>query len=301
MGLLQYIARRYVAPLTRRMDLQNRILFDLHYEQLLSSPRYSDPRRLERFGHRSYSQNDEDGILQEIFRRIGIANGRFVEFGVETGRQNNSLFLLINGWRGMWIEADWSACRTIRNDFHQLIESGQLRLEEGRVTPDNIDTLIRAFGDEELDLLSIDVDGNDYWIWAAMVSRPRVIVCEYNAKFAPPVEWVMPYNPDHVWDESDYQGASLPALVKLAKIKGYSLVGCCIAGVNAFFVRNDLMNEQFAEADVAALYNPPKYYVQYYLNSGHPLKTVAFPRQSAWVGRSEAVAKEPASVSASRA
>lgn len=276
MGLLQYIYRKTVGPLNRKMELQNRILFEQHYQLLLGSTRYSDPRRLEQFGYRTFSQNDEDGILQEIFRRIGKTRGTFLEFGVEVGRQNNSLLLLYTGWSGMWIEADASACAAIRSDFSQYLSVGQLKLENALVSPDNINSFIDSLGDTELDLLSIDVDGNDYWIWEALRHRPKVIVCEYNAKFVPPVEWVMPYDPSHVWDESDYQGASLQSFVGLGRQKGYSLVGCCIAGVNAFFVRDDLLHDKFSHSDVATLYNPPRYYVQHYLNLGHPLKRISF-------------------------
>jgi hypothetical protein len=105
----------------------------------------------------------------------------------------------------------------------------------------------------ELDPLSIDIDGNDYHVWRAVESyQPRVVVIEYNAKFVSPVEWVMPYEPDYQWDGTDRRGASRAALTQLDKSKGYALVGCNITGVNAFFVRDDQLGDQFAQSPGAA-------------------------------------------------
>ena len=90
--------------------------------------------------------------------------------------------------------------------------------------------------------MSIDLDGNDYYILDAIRSiSPRVIVAEYNAKFPPDIFWVMQYNEAHHWDSSDYFGASLKALADLLAARGYALVGCSVLGTNAFFVRKDLV------------------------------------------------------------
>ena len=97
-----------------------------------------------------------------------------------------------------------------------------------------------------------------------------MLVIEYNAKFPPPTKWVMQYNPQHRWDYTDYQGASLESLTELSCSKGYTLVGCGLAGVNAFFVRDDLVRDRFAQPDTKALYNQPRYYLQRFLASGHP-------------------------------
>ena len=273
MGLAKYLRRKFIAPLAKTIDAQTQIVFEAHIREVLRSAPYNEPKRLEPYGFRSFSQNDEDGIIQEIFARIGALSRTFLEFGVQDGRQNNSLLLLLQNWSGLWIEADAACCRAIRNTFSTQIASGQLRVEEKFVSVDNINALIDSIGTPQLDLLSIDVDGNDYWIWEAVQSRPRVVICEYNAKFRPPVKWVMTYNPRHSWDFSDYHGASLQSLANLGRNKGYTLVGCCLAGVNAFFVRDDLVEDRFCHADVSALYNPPRYYMQDYLAAAHPLKT----------------------------
>src|SRR5882762_2471189 len=111
----------------------------------LSATRYSDPLRLERFGSKIYSQYDEDGIIQEIFRRIGTTNKLFIEFGVETGIENNSLKLLLEGWRGLWIEGSKTYVKQIRHKFADVIQDGRLRIVHSFVDRDNINDLITPF------------------------------------------------------------------------------------------------------------------------------------------------------------
>jgi hypothetical protein len=266
MGLRRY----FTAPIVKQRDAQGELLFDMHLQRLLAAEPYNASKRLERHGFRSFSQNDEDGILQEIFRRIGSGRHTFVEFGVQNGLQNNTRLLMYQGWRGLWIEADRKADASMRQCFAAELATGQLQLRCACVTAQNILGLIESAQLGELDLLSIDIDGNEYWIWEAITLNPRVVVVEYNAKFRPPTKWVMQYNPDHQWNYSDYQGASLESLDALARRKRYTLVGCCLPGVNAFFVRDDLVLDRFAAADVARLYNPPRYYLQRFLSAGHP-------------------------------
>lgn len=242
--------------------------------ELLAEPRYGAPGRLERHGWKVWSQNDEDGILCEIFRRIGTVSRTFVEFGVSDGRECNTLRLLVEGWRGLWMEAGERDCDTIRRIFAAPLAQGSLELQQAAVTVENVDTLIRgsrAASAAELDLLSIDIDGNDYHVLQAIRNvRPRVIAIEYNAKYPPPMDLVPPYDPQHAWDGSDYMGASLQALADLAARRGYRLVGTNITGSNAFFVRSELAGNHFAEAEPAALYNPARYWLTTGFVSGHP-------------------------------
>jgi len=270
MGLRRFLRQAIAAPITKQMDMQGELLLEMHLQELLRSEPYNHPKRLERHGFRSFSQNDEDGILQEIFRRIGTAKRTFVEFGVQNGLQTNTRLLLYQGWRGLWIEADRAAYASMRDAFKTEVEARQLQVLNTFVTAQNIAGLIDSARLDELDLLSIDIDGNDYWIWDAIPLKPCVVAIEYNARFRPPTKWIMQYNPEHRWNHSDYHGASLDSLNALARKKGYSLVGCCLAGVNAFFVRDDLMQDHFASMQVADLYNPPRYYIQRFLAAGHP-------------------------------
>jgi hypothetical protein len=241
--------------------------------ELRADPRYAAPGRLERHGSKVWSQTDEDGILEEIFRRIGATSRRFVEFGVADGRECNTLKLLVEGWHGLWMEADAGQCAQIRRLFAAPLAEGRLELLETSVNAENVDRLIagaRAAAGE-LDLLSIDIDGNDYHVLKAIRSvRPRVLVVEYNGKFPPPMDVVPPYDPSYRWDGSDYCGASLQALANLAGRLGYRLVGTNIAGVNAFFVRAELAGDKFAEPDVAALYNPARHWLTPGFMAGHP-------------------------------
>lgn len=242
--------------------------------ELLGLPRYADAKRLLKFGYRVYSQSDEDGILHEIFRRIGTKTRFFVEIGSGDGLENNSLFLLMQGWHGIWVEAAARKVATAEKSAEKFIKNGALRIEQRTVSASNVDELIaRAVADREVDLLSVDIDGNDFYVLQAIRSiSPRVIVCEYNAKFPPDIPWVMEYNENHKWDGTDYFGASLKAFEKLLAAKGYSLVGCNLLGCNAFFVRNDLVaNASFCSPYTAENhYEPARYFLVPAYRSGFP-------------------------------
>jgi hypothetical protein len=135
------------------------------------------------------------------------------------------------------------------------------------VTPANIDALLRDGGiPEELDVLSIDVDGIDLWIWNAVSAvRARLVVIEYNAHLDPAARLTQPEEPAMAWDGTDYFGASLGALRTVAARRGYRLVHTDLAGVNAFFVRADLAGPFPAEADVPV--RAPNYFLR---GEGHP-------------------------------
>jgi hypothetical protein len=213
----------------------------------------------------------EDGIVQEIFRRIGTTNRFFVEFGVEAGLENNTAYLLLQGWSGLWIEPVREATDAIERGYSGPISAGRLKLLNHLVTADNVEALFaRAAVPEEPDLLGIDIDGNDYHVWRAVERyRPRVVVIEYNATFPPPVEWVMPYEPNHRWNGTIKFGASLQSLGHLGEAKGYLLVGCNLGGSNAFFVRKDVATDHFVpNVTVGEHYEPPRYFLQL-RQSGH--------------------------------
>jgi hypothetical protein len=273
--------QRQLAELERTLErtrqlaiLQLDIQTSRDLRELRADPRYGAPGRLERHGYKVWSQNDEDGILAEIFRRIGAVSRSFVEFGVSDGRECNTLKLLVEGWRGLWMESDPGLCERMRRVFAAPLAEGRLELREIAVTAENIDALLsqsRVAAAGELDLLSIDIDGNDYHVLGAIRSvRPRVLVIEYNGKFPPPMDLVPPYDPAHHWDGTDYAGASLQAIANLARRRGYRLVGTNITGANAFFVRSDLAGHHFAEEDVAALFNPARFWLSPGFVSSYP-------------------------------
>jgi hypothetical protein len=240
-------------------------------DRLRTSPRYHDPRSLIPFGAKVYSQSDEDGIIQEIFRRIGVTNKVFVEFGIGNGLENNTLALLFDDWQGLWIDASAQAVKKIAKKFAPIIESGRLKMACSFITKTNIDELISSHVQSpEIDLLSVDIDGNDYHVLNAITCvSPRVIVIEYNARFVPPLMFCMDYDAAHSWQKDDCFGASLKFLEVNLREKGYCLVGCNISGVNAFFVRTDLVTNQFLAPFTAEThYEPARYYLSGYF-AGH--------------------------------
>ncbi|MDP5240599.1 hypothetical protein Q9Q94_13725 [Uliginosibacterium sp. 31-16] len=245
----------------------------------LVSPLRSNPKRLEPFGYKVYSQNDEDGILHEIFKRLKIGKGFFCEIGVENGLECNSLYLIHQGWRGSWIEGNEAQRDPIFNKFESLINSNRLFVDIGYVYPDNINACIKGtltplgMTGDNLDFLSIDIDGNDIYLLEALSYNPKVICIEYNAKFPPPVSKKPVPDPNNSWRGGDYMGSSLVALDEMAKNKNYTLVATNITGSNAFFVRNDLVGDAFDKISTPEnLYNPPRYWLTFdhYRNIGHP-------------------------------
>jgi hypothetical protein len=213
---------------------------------------------------RVFSQNGEDGVIEEILARIGTGDGTFVEFGAGAGAEANCVFLAsVLGWPGLFMEADPDLFAQLdaRYEGHPRV-----RTVRARVTPESIDRLLAEHAPcAEPDVLSIDVDGPDYWIWRALGARPRVVVIEYNAHLGPDVELVQPAVPLREWDGSDYFGASLAALRRLAAVKGYRLVHTDLSGVNAFFVRADLAEPFGPEEGVPV--RAPNYFLA---GRGHP-------------------------------
>lgn len=233
---------------------------ELLHKDLLAQQRYQEPLRLTRHGFKGFSQNGEDGIIAEIIRRIGAGSKTFVEIGVETGVECNTALLLLDGWRGTWIEGSPEMAEEAR----KISAVAPVSVVNSFVTAENVDHLVStAAGEDELTLLSIDIDSNDYWIWKAVTSvNPRMVIMEYNANIPPPISATIAYNDRAQWDGTVYFGASLSALEKLGREKGYSLVGCGIEGINAFFVRDDLLGDKFLAPYTAENhFEPPRYWV----------------------------------------
>lgn len=249
----------------------NTMLAHLIYERAAESPRAQEPKRLLRHGFKVYSQHDEDGITEEIFRRVGCTNKFFVEFGVGDGLENGTTYCLLKGWQGFWIDGSAICVDAIETNFQPFIAPGRLKVRYSFITAENIEQLFEEAGvPQEFDLLSIDIDNNDYWVWKAIRRySPRVVAIEYNASFKKTVSCVVPYSPTTIWNHTNYFGASLKALEGLGMEKGYRLVGCNYTGVTAFFVREDLVGDNFAAPFTAENhYEPPRYFVR--MPNGHP-------------------------------
>jgi len=192
-----------------------------------------------------YSQWGEDGIIQKIIDHLPIENKVFVEFGVEDYTESNTRFLLKNNkWSGLILDGNKEHIDYIKNDT-SVYWAHNLKAEHVFITKDNINSILISNGvPEDLGLLSVDIDGNDYWIWHSInCIKPRIVICEYNSIFGSSSKVTVPYSDSFVRNNAHfsniYYGASLGALEFLAKQKGYSLIGTNLAGNNAFFVRDD--------------------------------------------------------------
>lgn len=212
--------------------------------------------------YKIYSQSGEDGILLYLFSKIGTTNCSFVEFGIGDGRQCNTANLSLNfGWSGLLIEGNPLNFKKAKNYYKN--KTSKVNVIPGFITKENINSLISENGvNGEIDLLSIDLDGNDYWIWKEIdVISPRVVVIEYNSSFGGK-NLIVKYDPafDIIKKHPTglYHGASLKALEKLAKSKGYILIGCDSAGVNAFFVRKDVAKNKLSAISAEKAYYSQK-------------------------------------------
>ncbi len=194
-----------------------------------------------------FSQFGDDGIIQYLINKIDIPNKIFIEFGVENYKESNTRFLLINNkWSGFVIDGSSSNIECIKKDF--LYSHFDLHAQEGFITINNINHLIKSFIDigypTEIGLLSIDIDGNDYWIWKEInIINPVIVIIEYNSLFGPEKPWTIPYQDDFYRLKIDplfqYWGVSISALCHLGEDKGYDFIGCNSQGNNAYFIRKD--------------------------------------------------------------
>jgi hypothetical protein len=189
---------------------------------------------------RVFSQNGEDGIIAEIVRRVGNDfHHSFVEFGAGNGRAGNCLILAdVLSWPGLFIEPAVV-------DFDYLISkyeyTNRVRVLNDFVNPTNIDSLVRSAGMDRLGVLSIDIDGNDFYVWKAMEIRADLVIIEYNGSLNLSSELTQPLS-DLPWDGTCFFGSSLGALVSLGKSKGYTLIHTELTGTNAFFVADEHMH-----------------------------------------------------------
>ena len=265
---LKTVLHAPASPVATLLGISLQLDLSRELARLQSELRRTMPENPAAFGYKVYSQADEDGIIDHICGRLGIEHGSFVEIGCGDGRENNSHFLLLKGWQGAWVDGDPANIAAIRT---ALPVSDRLRVIEAMVTRENVTPLL---GPEvsrlgSLDLLSVDIDGNDLHVAASAVAafRPRVLIGEYNAKFPYPMRVSVAYEPQRAWQGNDYQGASLGAWVD-ALAADYGLVCCNLAGTNAFFVRRDCLGA-FSNFSPQQLFQPARFFLTA-LQSGHP-------------------------------
>lgn len=213
----------------------------------------ADEIDLSRFEKSLYSQNGEDGVIGKIFEQIKPGSKFCVEFGAFDGVTGSNTYLLrLQGWKALLLD--------------RAFDLPEHNLHKEFITVENINALFEKYqvpGD--LDLLSIDIDYNDFYIWQVLDPkyRPAVVVIEYNATHPPSEDKVAKYRPYFSGDATNYFGASILALYNLGRSKGYSLIYADQAGVNLFFVRDDLLENSTVSFkncnDVDKLYHPPTY------------------------------------------
>lgn len=239
--------------------------------QILLSLKYKELRErggpflaFEDVEFRAFSQNGEDGILLYIFSLIGTVNKMVVEICAGDGIECNAANLLINhGWGGLLFDGNEQAINNGRA-FYSTCQDTFIhppKFVHAWVTSENINSLIvdnNVVG--EIDLLSIDLDGMDYWIWRAIECiNPRVVVVEYQDAWGPEKAVTVTYEPEFKPHTIGYAGASLKAFVKLASEKGYRLVGCQRYGFNAFFVRHGLGDDILPAVPTATCFSHPRH------------------------------------------
>jgi hypothetical protein len=259
------------------VDKQMQIFLSLKYKDLLNQtaplPRLADVQ------FRSYSQNGEDGILLYIFSLVGTTSKKAVEICAGNGIECNSANLILNHrWLGLLVDGDIEQVNMGKEFYARHPDTSWLKptIVHAWVTAENVNELICSNGyGGEIDLLSLDLDGVDYWIWKAIDSiQPRVVVLEYNWIWGASRSVTIPYRPDYVNADpggvrggigNRYFGGSLPAFVKLGREKGYRLIGCEGWGFNAFFLRNDVGADILPEIEASECFEIP---VQQYVR--HP-------------------------------
>jgi len=236
---------------------------------------------LNKFGKKCFSQTDEDGITLEILKRIGcMKNGYFAEFGPGDGMENNTLILKSLGWKGFWIGGENLTVEVKSNEKFSFIKEF--------ISLKNIIELTlkgkKKINCVNLDVISIDLDGNDLFLVDELLKndfKPKLFIVEYNGKFPPPIKWSMNYNENHIWDGSDYYGASLASFNELFEKNDYKLV-CCNAhtGSNAFFIKKEYL-KLFDDVprDIEDIYVAPRYFLHNVFGShsfSHPqsVKTI---------------------------
>lgn len=216
---------------------------------------------IEKYEYSLYSQNGEDGIIRYIFNEIGTDSKYFIEFGFGALESNSHRLAINEDFGGLFIDGSIENC-SLFNKQARKYNLKSVKAINSFLDLDNIKSVIlENIETKNVDFLSIDVDGNDYWFWKSIdFLEPRVVAIEYNGSFGEDSSVTVPYDPKFNRHEKHksglYHGASLAALTKLAESKGYSLVGCDSSGTNAFFIKNNLITKNIKSLSAKEAYRP---------------------------------------------
>jgi hypothetical protein len=205
------------------------------------------------------SQNNEDGIIDHILSKVCSNQINFVEIGFDY-YENNSLNLFKKTNQGLLIDASFEKCFILKNIISIFYNNKKINILNSLVFKENINRLIENNFDiknKEIDFLSIDIDGIDYYLFEELYFKPKLVCIEYNHWFGAKESAAIPYDPNFQWSRDYYSGASLLAITRLAFKKGYHLVAIDSSATNAFFIRDDLKNK-FKVLDPIVNFKKPK-------------------------------------------
>lgn len=251
---------RDLASLQQQLQLLLRLQYRTLQQNKMKLP------SLDEVQFRVFSQTTEDGLLHYVFSLIGTTNKKCIEICAGTGMESNTANLIVNhGWEGLLFDGKPRNVRTGIQFYKEIIRIPRPRpiFRRTWITRDNINDLIQKENfTGEIDLLSLDIDGNDYWVWEALSCvQPRVVILEYASAFGPNRSIAQRYREDYVWRPKQQRisccGASLGAFVKLGQKKGYRLVGCQNECFNAVFILNGIGEDIFPEISQELCFHHP--------------------------------------------
>ena len=252
--------------------LDSNSLVEMERQKLLMGKILSNQIKNKEFQARSlkdvefsiFSQFGDDGIIQWLTQNLEIPNKTFIEFGVEDFSESNCRFLMMNdNWSGFVMDGSELNIKNLKSSYYYW--KYELASKAVFINKDNINDLIQEQEfNREVGLLHIDIDGNDYYIWDEInVIEPIIVIVEYNGIFGKDRSLSVIYDEDFIRNNSHYSyllfGSSIKSLYQLAEEKGYSFIGCNSGGNNAYFVRNDKLNDVVKSATLEQGYVESKY------------------------------------------
>ena len=248
-NIIRSLKNRLFSNSLRAIEVNSLLLGKINTRQIVNIKKLNSLKEAE---FRVFSQWGDDGIIQYLINKIPIINHTFVEFGVEDYTESNTRYLLMNdNWKGLVIDGSYSNICNIKSSYYYWMYD--LTAVCSFIDTDNINNTLLDNGFKgDIGILSIDIDGNDYWVWKAIsVISPCIVICEFNSVFGDQHSITVPYNPSFQRTEEHcsnlYFGASLTALKELASEKGYSFIGANSSSVNAYFIKSDLL--QYLDID----------------------------------------------------
>jgi hypothetical protein len=216
---------------------------------------------INKYEFKKTSQNNEDGIIEYIFNKIQLKKINFVEIGFDY-YENNSINYLYKVNKGLFIDGSKEKVLKLKSIINLFYPFKNITVLTKFIHKDNLNEIINSYYSEkeEIDFLSIDVDGNDYYLLDNLSLKPKIICVEYNFWFGSNIKCSIPYDKNFIWNQGSlYSGTSLNALCSLAKTKGYHLIALESNCVNAFFVRSDLSHNFDIIDNIKSFKIPKKY------------------------------------------